>query len=408
VVSLRAQTPGGAGFQEKIFMKYRKHRGLKISEIGIGTYSLSGVYGKKDLKEFGRMIHRAHELGVNFFDTAEAYGDAERILGELLKPFREEIHIATKVGVKRGIKPNLSRQYVKEACEESLKRLQTDYIDLYQVHFHDPTTPVEETVQALEELVEEGKIRFYGVGHLPLDVTEEYCRLGQPFSLLAEFSAVARESYGRLLPLCREYDLGIIAFSTTGRGLLTGRLKEGQRFEQGDIRHLDPLFQRERLQYGLRIAEKFAELGEWYGRTPAQVALAWVLAHQGIVCALCGPSTVEHLEENAGASGWKFPEEDMRELEEFFEKEEGLLRERQRESIKQILTQPLREPQRAFVDLIYVIETALYLGLVDEEEVLPVFYELYGLRGKLGGGEAAGKLREIQARLGRMELGGPF
>ncbi|NJE25695.1 aldo/keto reductase [Thermococcus sp. MV5] len=380
-------------------MKYRKHKGLKISEIGIGTYALSGVYGVKDLKEFKKMIERAYKLGVNFFDTAEAYGNAEQILGEIVKPFREDIYIATKVGVRSGIKPNLSKDYIKKACEESLKRLQTDYIDLYQVHFHDPTTPTEETIEALEDLIEEGKIRYYGVGHLPLDVTEKYCKLGKPFSVLAEFSAVARESYEKLLPLYRKYNLGIIAFSTTGRGLLTGRFGEDQKFEPGDIRYLDPLFQRERFQYGLRIAKKFAELGERYDKTPVQVAIAWVLAHEGVICALTGPSTVKHLEENVEASGWEIPKEDLRELDEFFRREDEWLRQKQKESIKQILTEPIQEPQRAFVDLIYAIETAVSLGITEEKEILPIFYELYGLRKDLNKEGASEKLKGIQAQL---------
>ncbi|WP_203219035.1 aldo/keto reductase [Geoglobus acetivorans] len=375
---------------------------MKISEIGIGTYALSGVYGAKDLEEFKRTIYRAHELGVNFFDTAEAYGNAEQILGEILKPFREEVYIATKVGVRGNIKPDLSRDYIRKACEESHRRLQTDYIDLYQVHFHDPATPIEETVEALEELVEEGKIRYYGVGHLPIDVTEEYCRLGKPFSVLAEFSAAARESYEKLLPLYKKYNLGIIAFSTTGRGLLTGKFKENQKFEPGDIRYLDPLFQRERFQHGLRIARKFAELGEKYGKTPVQVAIAWVLAHEGVICALTGPSTVEHLEENVEASEWEIPKEDLRELEEFFKREDEWLRQKQKESIKQILIRPLPEPQKAFVDLIYVIETALSLGIIAEKEILPVFYELYGLRKELDKEGVGEKLKDIQARLRRV------
>jgi len=380
-------------------VKYRKHKGLKISEIGIGTYALSGVYGAKDLGEFKKMIERAYELGVNFFDTAEAYGNAEQILGEIVKPFREDIYIATKVGVRSSIKPNLSKEYIKKACEESLRRLQTDYIDLYQVHFHDPTTPIEETIEALEELVEEGKIRHYGVGHLPLDVTEEYCRLGKPFSVLAEFSAVARESYEKLLPLYRKYNLGIIAFSTTGRGLLTGRFKENQKFESEDIRYLDPLFQRERFQHGLRIAKKFAELGEKYSKTPVQVAIAWVLAHEGVICALTGPSTVKHLEENIEASGWEIPKEDLRELDEFFKREDEWLRQKQKESIKQILTEPLQEPQKAFVDLIYVIETAVSLGIIEEKEILPIFHELYGLRKELDKEDVSEKLKDIQGQL---------
>ena len=119
-------------------MRYRKYKNLNISEIGIGCYSLSGVYGKKDIDEFKKMIVRAYELGVNFFDTAEAYGNAEQILGEVVEPFRKNIHIATKVGVKEGIRPDLSKEYIKKACEESLRNLKTDYIDLYQIHFDDP------------------------------------------------------------------------------------------------------------------------------------------------------------------------------------------------------------------------------------------------------------------------------
>jgi aryl-alcohol dehydrogenase-like predicted oxidoreductase len=379
-------------------MKYRKHRGLRISEIGIGTYSLSGVYGAKDTEEFKRMINRAYEIGVNFFDTAEAYGNAEEILGEVVKTFREDIYIATKVGVKGDYKPNLSREYIKSACEESLKRLQTDYIDLYQIHFNDPDTPIGDTVSALEELVEAGKIHYYGVCHLPMDVIEEYCRSGKPFSVLAEFNAVAREFHKKLLPIYRKYNLGIIAFSTTGRGLLTGRVKEGHIFEPGDIRHLDPMFQRERFQYGLRIAKKFAELGKKYGITPAQLAIAWVLAQEGVICALTGPSTVEHLEENAEACGWRISREDLEELEEFFKWEDEWLRQKQKESIKRILTESLHEAQKAFVDLIYVIETAISLELVVEKEVLPVFYELYGLKKELNEGIEV-KLKEIQTQL---------
>ena len=133
----------------------------------MGTYSLSGVYGSKDIEKFRRMIKRAFKLGANFFDTAEGYGDAEKILGETVESFREEIIIATKVGIRKGFEPNLSRKYVLKACDRSLKRLKTDYIDLYQVHFNDPVTPIGEVVKTLEELVDMGKIRYYGIGHLP-------------------------------------------------------------------------------------------------------------------------------------------------------------------------------------------------------------------------------------------------
>ena len=385
-------------------MKYRKHRDLQISEVGVGTYSLSCVYGTKDVKEFKRMIHRAFKLGVNFFDTAEAYGDAEKILGNTVKPFRKEVYIATKVGVKGDYKPNLSREYIKRACEESLTRLQTDYIDLYQVHFSDPHTSVEETVGALEELASEGRIRYYGVCHLSKEVIEQYCRIGKPFSVLAELSAVAREARENFLSLYKEYDLGIIAFSTTARGLLTGRFSEGQKFEFGDIRCIDPLFQRERFESALRISKKFSELGNRFGKTSAQVAVAWVLAQRGVMCALTGPSTIEHLEENVGGSGWQFPKESLHDLEVVFRREDAWLEKMQRASIKTILSKPVQDPQKAFIDLIYVIETAMSLRLVKEKEVLPIFYELYGLKKKSDVKGVESKLEKIRVQLSDLIL----
>jgi aryl-alcohol dehydrogenase-like predicted oxidoreductase len=380
-------------------VKYRKHKDLQISEVGIGTYSLSGVYGAKDIEEFKRMINRAFDLGVNFFDTAEAYGDAEKILGDAIKPFRNEVYVATKVGVKGNYKANLSRKYVIAACNDSLKSLQTDYIDLYQVHFSDPNTPVKETVGALEELAEAGKIRYYGVCHLSKDVVEQYCRIGKPFSVLAELSAVARETRENFLPLYREYDLGIIAFSTTGRGLLTGRFREDQRFEAGDIRSIDPLFQRERFESALRISKKLSELGQRYGKTPAQAAVAWTLAQMGVICALTGPSTISHLEENVGGSGWQISKEDLQDLEDFFEEEDNWLIQKQKESIRNILLKPMRDPQKAFTDLIYAIETALSLRLVSEKEVLPIFYQLYGLKKELEREKIKSELEKIQDQL---------
>jgi len=380
-------------------MEYRKHRGLEVSEVGVGTYSLSGVYGSKDVEEFRRMIKRTFELGVNFFDTAEGYGDAEKILGKAVKSFREEIIIATKVGVRGGYKPNLSRKYILKACEGSLKRLKTDYIDLYQVHFNDPTTPVEEVIETLEELVDRGKIRYYGVGHLPQEIVKEYCEVGDPFSVLAEFSAVSREAYEKLFPLYEKYDLGIIAFSTTGRGLLTGKFRRKPTFEEGDIRVIDPLFQHERFEYGLRICGKLAELGERYGKTSTQVAIAWVLNHPGVICALTGPSTVSHLEENVGGSGWIIPREDWQELENYLKEEDEWLRREQKKSIRRILSNPMDEPKKSFIDLIYVIETSLSLNLISEKQVLSIFYDLYGLKEKLHEKGIELKLREIQIQL---------
>lgn len=362
-------------------MEYRTHKGITLSEIGIGLYALAGVYGKKDVNEFKRMLCRAVELGVNFFDTAEGYGDAECILGEVVNPYREDVCIATKVGVKEGTKPNLTQEYITKACEESLKQLQTAYIDVYHVHFDDPSTPVEETVEALETLVYEGKIRHYGVGHLPAEKVEAYCKTGNVFSVLMELSAVSRTARETVLPLCQKYNAGGIAFSTTGRGLLTGKFTAIPMFEPGDIRNLDPLFRRENFQSGLRIAQEVAELGKEYDKTPAQVALAWVLSQPGIICALSGPSTVLHLEENVNGSGWSLSSEHLNELEELFNKEDLWLKKEQIVSIQKILshTLPLKFSD-AFKDLVYVMETAVTLELVQEKEILPLFYQLFEMQ----------------------------
>ncbi|MBU7017651.1 MAG: aldo/keto reductase [Theionarchaea archaeon] len=361
-------------------MNYRLCKGVEVSEIGIGCYSLSGVYGKKDVTVFKEMLNRAFELGVNFFDTAEGYGSAESVLGETVKPYREDVLIATKVGVKEGVKPNLSDAYITNACEESLKKLQTDYLDVYQVHFNDLETPVEETVTALENLTDEGKILHYGLGHLPGERVEEYCEKGDVFSILMELSAVARHSRKTLLPLCPKYDTGAIAFSTAGRGLLTGKVKTPA-FDPGDLRNIDPLFQRENLQSGLRIVEKFKELGKEYDKTPVQVAVAWVLSQKGIICALTGPSTIPHLEENVGGSGWSLSSKHLQELEKLFVKEDEWLKKEQISSLQKILSHELPEEfSRAFKDLIYVVETSMLLELIEEKEILPVFYELFSLQ----------------------------
>jgi aryl-alcohol dehydrogenase-like predicted oxidoreductase len=365
-------------------MKYRTHQGLTLSEIGVGCYALSGVYGSKDVQEFERMLRRAFELGVNFFDTADAYGDAEQILGRAVRPFRQEIHIATKVGVQDGLDFNLSGDYVRGACEQSLQKLQTDYVDLYQVHFDDPGTPVAETVGALEELVSAGKIRRYGVGHLPADKVQTYLSTGHVFSLLLELSAVARASRQTLLPLCQAHDTGAIAFSVTGRGILSGKFTAQTKFEPDDIRNVDPLFQRERFQSALSVAARFGELAQQHGKTPAQAAIAWALAQPGVVCALTGPSTIPHLEENLGGSGWQLPASDLDELEQFFVQQDELLAQQSLASVQRILSEPsLADPVQVFTDLVYAVETAVLMGLTTEQDIMPTFMTLYEMRKSL-------------------------
>lgn len=368
----------------------------------MGCYGLSGAYGRVDRESYRKTLQRAYELGVNFFDTAQAYGEAESFLGQVIRPFREKVYLATKVSGKEGLKPDLSKVAVRAACHESLRKLGTDWIDLYQVHFDDPDTPVEDTVAALDRLVCEGKIRHYGVCHLPVQKIRKYLACGDLFSILMELSAVARNSRDNLLSLCHEHHLAGLAFSVTGRGGLTGKFDQQAGFEPGDIRRMDPLFQRERFESLQRVAKKFAEIGKGYGASAVQVAIAWVLAQEGIVCALTGPSRVAHLEENVKACELQFKPEDLRMIEAFLEAEDAAMAGRQRETIQAILTRPLpASSEAAFNDLVYVLETAVLIGLIEEDAIVPVFRELLSLRNMVDDLGLA-ILEDIQARVKKL------
>ena len=323
----RRRLPGAARLRPipagNVTMEYREHRGLTLSEVGVGGYALAGAYGAVDRAEFIALLRRAHALGVTVFDTAGNYGDAEAVLGEAVRPFRDEVILATKVGSPEGAPPRLTPEAVRAACARSLERLGTDRIDLLQVHFDDPATPVEDTVAALEGLRDQGLIRHYGVGHLPAHRVARYVEVGDPFSILMELSAVARDSRRTLLPLCGGQGPAAIGFSVTGRGLLTGAIGPETTFEEGDIRRFDPLFQRARFASGRRVAEHLGALARSLGRTPAQVAIAWVLSQPGVACALTGPRRLAHLEENLGGSGRRLPAEALAGLEALFAREDA-------------------------------------------------------------------------------------
>ncbi|MFH1329060.1 MAG: aldo/keto reductase [Actinomycetota bacterium] len=382
-------------------MEYREHRGLTLSEVGVGGYALAGAYGAVNRGEFLTLLRRAHALGVTLFDTAGNYGDAEAVLGEAVRPFRDEVILATKVGSPEGAPPSLRPVAVRAACRRSLERLGTDRIDLLQVHFDDPATPVEDTVAALEGLRDDGLIRHYGVGHLPAHRVARYLEVGDLFSILMELSAVARGSRRTLLPLCSESNPVAIAFSTTGRGLLSGTIGPGTTFEKGDIRHFDPLFQRARFASGLRVAAYFGSLARSLGMTPSQVAIAWVLAQPGVACALTGPRRLDHLEENLGGSGRRLPEVALAALEARFAEEEATLASEEGTTVDAILDDPLpADPAAAFRDLVYAIETAVGLGRVAEDAIRPVFFDLWPLQENLeGAGPALEGIRVALRRL---------
>jgi len=365
-----------------IDINYNKYQRKEISEIGMGCYALGGAYGSVEERKYKKVLEHAYDLGVNLFDTADTYGPkAEEVLGEAVNPFREDINISTKVGIKEGYKADMSYDRVISACDESLERLDTSYVDFYFVHFDDPETTVERTIGALEDLKMDGKIDNYGISHLPIERVREYIRKGDVTVSMVELSAVSREAKKELLPYYREQDIGAFAFSVTGRGILTGKFEEKPKFDKGDIRNMDPLFKHARFESSLRITEKMKEIGEKYEKSSVQVAINWVINQEGIVSALTGPSKIDHLEENVGASGWDLYEEDMDELDSFLEKEEEKLKKIEPEIVKKILTQELPDHKgTAFNDLVYAMETSINHDMVSEKEIMPFFQKIMALR----------------------------
>lgn len=196
-----------------------------------------------------------------------------------------------------------------------------------------------------------------------------------------ELSAVSIQSREKLLPLCKEHGAKAIAFSVTGRGVLSGKIDEHTEFDPADIRKMDPLFKKERFKSALRIAKKLEEIGKKYEKTSIQVAINWVLSQEGVVSALTGPSSKEHLEENVKGSGWNLEEEDLREIESFLEEEDKRLEEREPEIIDEILKNELpKELERAFNDLVYVMEVSMDRNMVEEKRIVPIFKELLAVR----------------------------
>ncbi len=393
----------GFVYREDKIVEYSQYRELEISEIGVGCYGLGGAYGPVDEDGYKEVLRKAYESGVNLFDTAEAYGEgAERILGDVLEPFRGEVYISTKVGGKKDIESPLSYKHVKQACHKSLERLQTDYIDVYFIHFDDPDTPVSETLRALDDLRSEGKIRHYGVSHLPIQRIREYLEKGDVSFCLMELSPVARKSTEELLPLCRKYGVKGMAFSITGRGILTGKIRKNEGFKEGDIRKLDPQFKKARFDSAMKITERLQDLGDKYNKTSTQVAINWVLSQEGIISGLTGASSKEHLDENLGGSGWRMKKEDLEELEIFLESEDKKLAKKEPELIKEILTGELpAEDLKALHDLIYAIEASIDQGMAEEKELTPVARELLEFRKSEGDIEknrleqSRNKLKEI-------------
>jgi aryl-alcohol dehydrogenase-like predicted oxidoreductase len=301
-------------------MKQRKLRDLTVSAIGLGCMGMSEFYGPSDEQDSIATIHRALDLGVTLFDTSDMYGSGhnERLLGKAIAGQRDEVHVATKFAIRRADGKRWidnSPEWVREAVEGSLQRLGVEQIDLYYMHRRNPDVPIEESVGAMGELVEQGKVAHIGLS----EVNEETLRAANatyPITALqSEWSLFTRALEAEIVPTARELGIGIVPYSPLGRGELTGSVDISA---DNDFRRSSPRFQEGNREHNLELVERFREIAGECGHTPAQLALAWLL-HQGDdVAPIPGTRKVSRIEENAAAVDIELGDEQLAALEELF------------------------------------------------------------------------------------------
>ncbi|MFL9484716.1 aldo/keto reductase [Chitinophagaceae bacterium LWZ2-11] len=303
-------------------------QGLTASQLGLGCMGMSEFYGDTDDAESLKVLDRAVELGVTFWDTSDAYGPLtnEILVGKSLKKHRSKITLATKFGIVRSASDptvrgfNAKPEYVQAACEGSLKRLETDVIDLYYLHRKDPATPIEDSVGAMAKLVEQGKIRGIGLSEVSVETLRKAHAIHPISAVQSEYSLWSREPEEGVLDVCKELGIAFVPYSPLGRGFLTGQIKKFEDFEEGDYRRFSPRFQGENFQKNLDLVTKIEEMATGKGCKASQLALAWVIAQGDYMFPIPGTKRIKYLEGNAGSLDVTLTQEDLTKLDAAFGK----------------------------------------------------------------------------------------
>ena len=304
-------------------MQHRKLASLDVSAIGLGCMGMSEFYGSHDDAQSIDTIHRALDLGVNFLDTADMYGPFtnEQLVGRAIRGRRDSVVVATKFGNERNpdgswVGINGRPDYVRKSCDASLQRLGVDHIDLYYQHRVDVNTPIEETVGAMAELVQAGKVRCIGLSEAAPKTIRRAHAIHPITALQTEYSLWSREPEDEILPTVRELGIGFVAYSPIGRGFLSGRIKSIDDLEPDDYRRNSPRFTAENFQKNLDVVARIEELARDKGVTPAQLALAWVLARGNDIVPIPGSRRIPHLEENVAAASITLTKDELARIDD--------------------------------------------------------------------------------------------